>query len=179
MHLLICGGYSDYNKKWVEDVQKTLGGLFDSSEILYYKHWSPYDENADIKPEVENIKKIIGGKKDVVVFGKSAGASLILQAIRNDYIQPVKCVFVGFPYEWSIEQGWDMDDLLGNLNIPTLFLQQSQDLSTPFSKVQEVLKKLAVKNYELVELPGSDHQYADMQELRQYVEPFIKKSIQN
>jgi pimeloyl-ACP methyl ester carboxylesterase len=175
MNLLILGGYSDYNRNWVENIQKNLGPLFESSEILYYKHWSPYNDNADIKPEVENLAKIAEGKKDIVVFAKSAGVSLTLQAIRNGYVNPVKCIFAGMAYEWSKHQGWDMDNLLEHFQIPTLFLQQSQDLSTPFQTIKETLEKLEVINYDLIELPGGDHQYSDMEEIKHSVESFLKQ----
>lgn len=174
MNLVILGGYSDYNKKWVENVKETLGDLFESTEILYYENWLNYKEDTDIRPEVENLKKIAQEKENLVVFGKSAGVSLTLQAIHNGYIKPVGCVFAGMPYEWSIKNGWDIDILLKDFDIPSLFLHQTEDLSTPFKTIKEVLEKLNVKNYELAELPGSDHQYNDMEDIKKYIQLFIK-----
>lgn len=76
-------------------------------------------------------------------------------------------------YDWSIKNGWDMDILLKDFSIPSLFIQQTEDLSTHFEKVRSVLEKLGVKNYELVEVVGSDHQYRDVDEIRKWVERFI------
>ena len=77
-------------------------------------------------------------------------------------------------YEWSTKNGWDMDFLLKNFNIPALFLQQTDDISTPFKTVKEALEKSGAKHYDVVELSGEDHKYKDMQEIRKYAEPFIK-----
>jgi len=176
MNLVILGGYSDYNKEWVENIRKTFGDFFESTDILYYKNWEDYKEDADIRPEVENLKKLAQGKENLVVFGKSVGVALTLQAIQNGYIKPTKCIFSGMAYEWSIKNGWDMDILLKNFDIPTLFLQQTNDVTTPFKKVKEALEKLGVKNYDVVELQGEDHKYNDMQEIRKYAEPFINNS---
>lgn len=176
MNLIILGGYSDYNKEWVENIQKTLGDLFESVDILYYENWADYKEDADIRPEVENLKKIAQGKENLVVFGKSVGVALTLQAIHNGYIKPIKCIFSGMAYEWSIKNGWDMDILLKNFDISALFLQQTDDVTTSFKKVKKVLEKSDVKNCNLIELQGEDHKYNDMQEIRRYVEPFINNS---
>lgn len=173
MNLLILGGYSDYNKEWVENIQKNLADLFESTDILYYENWSNYKEDADISSEVERLREIAEGKDNLVIFGKSVGVALTLQAIHNGYIRPAKCVFVGMAYDWSIKNGWDIDVLLKEFNIPSLFIQQTEDLSTHFEKVKSVLEKLEVKNYQLVEVAGGDHQYSDMNEIRKYVEPFI------
>jgi hypothetical protein len=176
MNLLILGGYSDYNKEWVENIQKTLGDLFESTDILYYENWSNYREDADISGEVERLREIAKGKDNLVIFGKSVGVALTLQAIHNGYIKPTKCIFVGMAYDWSIKNGWDMDTLLKDLNIPSLFIQQTEDLSTHFDRVKSVLEKLEVKNYQLVEVVGGDHQYKNMEEIRKYSEQFIIKS---
>lgn len=176
MNLLILGGYSDYNTEWVKDVKETFGSLFDSSETLQYQNWFDYKEDADLRPEVENIKKIAEGKENLVVFARSVGVALALQAIYNGYIKPVKCVFAGIAYEWSKQNGWDLDVLLKDFSIPTLFIQQTNDLSTPFKTVENVLIKSNVNNYKLIELPGEDHKYKDMQELKNHVESFIKNN---
>ncbi len=176
MNLIILGGYSDYNKEWVENIRKTFGGLFNSVEILYYENWKDYKEDVDIRSEVENLKKLAEGKNDLVIFAKSVGVALTLQAIRNGYIKPIKCIFAGTAYEWSKENGWDMDELLNNFAIPSLFIQQTNDRTTSSTVLREVLNKSGVKNYNLLELPGEDHKYNDIQEIIKNVEPFIKNN---
>jgi alpha-beta hydrolase superfamily lysophospholipase len=173
MNLLILGGYSDYNKEWVENIQKTLADLFESTDILYYENWSNYREDADISSEVERLREVAKEKDNLVIFGKSVGVALTLQAIHNGYIKPKKCIFVGTPYEWSIKNGWDMDILLKDFAVPVLFLQQTEDLSTSFQTIKNLLEKSGVKDYKIVELPGGDHQYNSMDEIRKYSEPFI------
>ena len=173
MNLIILGGYSDYNKELVENIRKTLGDLFESVDILYYENWSDYKEDADIRSEVERLREITQGKEKLVVLGKSVGVAITLQAIHNGYIKPDKCIFLGIAYDWSKSNGWDMDILLKNFDTPTLFLQQTDDVTTSFKKVKEVLEKSDVKNYNLIELQGEDHKYNDMQEIRKYVELFI------
>jgi hypothetical protein len=175
MNLLILGGYSDYNKEWVENIQKTLADLFESTDILYYENWSNYREDADISSEVERLREIAKGKNNLVILGKSVGVALALQAIHNGYVKPAKCIFLGMAYDWSTQNGWDMDTLLKDLDIPSLFIQQTEDLSTYFDKVKSVLEKSEVKNYQLVEVAGGDHKYNNMDEIRKYVEPFIVK----
>jgi alpha-beta hydrolase superfamily lysophospholipase len=174
MNLIILGGYSNYNKEWVENIQKTLGDLFESVDILYYENWQDYKEDADIRPEVEHLKKLAQGKESLVVLGKSVGVALTLQAIHSGYIKPEKCIFLGMAYKWSIENGWDMDVLLKDFDIPTLFFQQTDDYTTSFSAVKEVLEKSGVKNFNMVELSGEDHKYNNMQEIRKHAEVFIK-----
>lgn len=175
MNLIILGGYSDYNKKWVETIKSRLEDLFDSAEILYYENWSNYREDADISSEVERIKEIASSKENLVIFGKSVGVALTLQAIHNGYISPTKCIFAGMAYEWSKKNGWDMDYLLKDFSIPTLFFQQTEDSATPYKKVKEVIEASSVKDYKLVELPGEDHQYNDIEFIRSEVEQFINK----
>lgn len=176
MNLLILGGYSDYNKEWVESIKKTFGDLFESTEIMYYDNWADYKEDADIRPEVEKLKKIAEGKENLIVLAKSVGVALTLQAVHNGYIKPDKCIFLGTAYEWSKQNGWDMDVLLKDFDIPALFFQQTDDTTASFKKIKEVLEALNVKNYDMVELPGEDHKYRDVQDIRRYAEPFIINS---
>ncbi|MEK6846667.1 MAG: hypothetical protein AABY16_00710 [Nanoarchaeota archaeon] len=171
MKLILLGGNSVHNKKWIEAVRDELKNLFDECVVHYYEHWKTKGEiNWNI--EIENLVKNIGDS-NCIIFAKSAGIGVALQAIYQKKIKPKKCIFVGIPLEWAEIYGNNLSPYFINYKVPTMFIQQTNDPYTSFNDLKLFLKKNKVENCNLKEFSGNDHNYNDFVEIRKLVKEFL------
>lgn len=172
MKLLLLSGNSISNKKWIEEVGQILNPLFDEIKIHYYKHWETGEEIIDLDSELSTLTAEINEWKDYMIFAKSAGCLLTLKGIYEKKIHPLKCVFVGAAIDWGKERQFLVGDWLKNYNTTTFFIQKTNDPVISFKNLKKILEDLDVKNYSLKEIPGNDHNYLDLEFLRQVIENF-------
>ncbi len=168
----MLGGNYSKNREWLNEIRNVLSDLFEEIIIHEYKHWK---EGGDINwdEEIKAISKYSTEKK-LVIFAKSAGASLAIKAIKERAIKPFKSIFFGLPISWSIERGNNLGENLEGYSVPTMFIQQTADPYASFDELKNLILKSKVKNYELVEIPGDTHSYRDIKKIRELVLRFIK-----
>lgn len=171
MNLILLPGNNKSNKEWIQKIEVELKDLFDSTLIQYYDHWKDNKPIIDLDLELNELVK--NNNAVDVVFAKSAGILLALKAIKNHLIKPKKCIFVGFPINWARINNFDIDIWLENYQIPTMFIQNSEDPAFSFKDLREFLYKKALKNYDIVELPGNSHDYNDISKLRKLIVTFL------
>jgi hypothetical protein len=167
MHLIIPPGNSpEYNEQWLKDSVKNYSDLFESTKTIIYEHWTKEMESYDREVEVQKLADAVADLDgNYVIFAKSLGTQITIQAVNEGKINPPKCFFVGSPLN-------DID--LGEYNIPTIFVQQTDDM---FFKYVDLEKKLKDKNfkYELIEIPGENHAYDNYEELKEILKKLIEK----
>ncbi len=174
MDLILLSGNSVRTKEWIESVEEELRGLFDSTYIHYYNHWQTGEKNIDLDFELGRLSKYLNNKKNYVIFAKSAGVVLAIRAISEGKISPKKCMFVGIPLSWCIEQGISFTSWIKNYKIPTYFVQKTEDPYLNSDKLNKILEENDVKNFKLIEIPGEDHHYENLKELKELMKELIK-----
>lgn len=168
MHLIILPGNSkEYNEQWLYDSEKNYKDLFDSTTTHVFKHWETGEDMIDIPTEVEKLIKEVEGKDDYVIFAKSAGTQTTATAVAEGKISPKKCVFVGSPW------GGLSKDILSKYNIPTLFIQQTDDMFFKYPELEKLLKGSGIQNYKLIETPGNNHAYDNYDEIKGWIKEFV------
>lgn len=172
MDLILFSGNSLIHKEWIEEVEKTLKPLFDKTYIQYYKHWDDEAEVIYLDKELNEAKKVISDYQNYVIFGKSAGTLLALKGISEGVFKPQSCVFVGLPVSWGRSYGFNVDDWIYKLDVPTLFIQKSKDPVMSYDDLVTYLDEREVNKYHTVELEGDDHYYDDLDLLKELIEGF-------
>jgi hypothetical protein len=175
MNLILLSGNSIKNKDWIEKIKQLFVRDFDSVFIQYYKHWKTQEEFIDFDYELSVLEKNTKTSNNYVVFAKSAGAVLTLIALKQNKIKPKKIIFLGLPVEWAKEQGRDLGHLVHNLEIPFLFIQNSEDPYCSYQSLSKFLKDKTIKNYKTFEFKNNTHDYENYEKIKEIVLNFIKK----
>lgn len=174
MNLILLPGNSKSNKEWIDEVRDSLQNLFLSTHVIYYDHWF-VDEKKDIDLEVEQRKlvRIAEDLDEYVIFAKSAGSLLAIKSVREGLIHPKKCIFAGHPVNWARYKEFPIEKWIKDFAVPSLFIQKTSDPSFGFFELSNYLHENNVQEFELLEIPGDDHNYEDLELIRREIERFI------
>lgn len=167
------------NKSWVFEVEAKLGDLFERTYIHVYKHWTDNKPLINLDFELSKLGEVLKEFEDYTIFAKSAGTLLTLRGVHEGVLAPDKCIFVGLPVPWGVQNKFDCNTWLQNYSISTLFIQKSLDPASSFEDVKALLLDKEVANCDLRELPGDTHDYEDLNLLRELVEQFMQSHKSN
>jgi len=145
--------------------------LLSNVKSLHYSHWDSEHNNFNFELESENLIKKMENGKNFIVFAKSVGAILALRTIHNKKLTPKACIFVGSAVRWARETQKGIDSWLQGYSIPTLFIQKTSDPAISFEDLKKTLTLSKAKNYKLLQLPGDNHDYED-------IEPLVNSSLE-
>lgn len=159
--------------EWMREVEDKIKPLFDETKLLEYKHFETGEELIDLEHESDKLEELIYDLGEYLIVAKSAGSILAVKNIFENKINPIGCVFMGVPILWAREKGFEVDKWIKNYSMPTLFIQQTNDPYMPAEKLREWLLENNVSNYTLVEVPGDNHHYEDLELLKSGIEKFI------
>lgn len=169
--VLLPGNSKAANEKWIKDVAESVKDSFDSTYIHTYQHWF-LGGSIDLENELKRLSESIKNLDDYVVFAKSAGAILTYMAVERDILHPKKCIFIGTAIAFAKSLSLSPENLVQKFSIPTLYIQKTADPAYSFNDLKSFLMDMKAKNYELIELPGSDHDYNDINKLRDLIVGF-------
>jgi alpha/beta superfamily hydrolase len=164
--LILLAGNSAGNKNWIEEVGETMAGDFKEVYVQHYDHWETDEGMIDLELEKSKLRKSTEDCSNCVVFGKSAGVILALQALESGIIDPYAMFFVGFPYHFAERIGADPDRLLKNVDIPVRIVQKETDPAINAEDLRQILDKIDNDNIEFERIPGDNHHYGDIDFLR-------------
>lgn len=176
MNLILLPGNSKENKSWIENVEKTLNDIFDTSYIQYYQHWADGSSMIDINFEEDILKsKLIEvPKTEYSVFAKSAGCLLTIKAINDNVLNPKYCIFTGFPSHFARQLEIPFEEYLINASSKSalLFIQKSKDPASSFKELNDMVVKCNL-TCQMEKIPGDNHKYDDLQLLKKIISEFI------
>ncbi len=173
MNLILLGGNNIGNKKWIHGMENLFKPYF-ATHTLNYKHWETGDEWVNPDREMKRLAEISEKMGDYIIFSRSAGTMITLMGISKGLINPNRCIFVGISIKWSEYFDPDYDKWLKNFTTPSLIIQKSKDPAISTEKLQSFLAEKNFANYKLKELPGEDHYYGNIEELRDLTIDFCK-----
>ena len=175
MKLILLPGNNAGNESWIRQVRDSLQDKFDGSYLQGYDHWSSGKPVIDLDAELQKLASADVMKDSYAVFGKSAGVVLALKGISEGKIHPRKCIFVGTPVYWCKQNSFPLSDWLEGYSVPTLFVQKTRDPAATFEFLKGYLAKRNVQKHTMVEMPGDDHDYAEIDELKRIITEYISK----
>ena len=125
--------------------------------------------------ELKRLSKYLKDKKDYIIFAKSVGVILALKAISDKKLKklkPSKCIFAGMAFSWAKLQNIDLNSLFKNYEVPTLFIQNSNDPAIPFHQLTEFLTQTQIKSYQITKFSGNEHKYDDIEKLSNLISQY-------
>ena len=176
MNIFLLPGKSSKNKDWAEKVASIFEARNHTTSILHYSHWEPESAEFNFDSELRKLNTLVGKRNKIIIFAKSIGTILTLQAIHQKDIKPSACIFVGTAIEWAKESEKDIGLWLKEYSVPTLFIQKSEDPAISFDNLKRLLVASGTKKYELLNLPGNNHEYEDAELLVNSSLEFVNKT---
>jgi predicted alpha/beta hydrolase family esterase len=175
MHLIILPGNSkEFNEQWLYDSEEAYKDLFESTTTHVYESWKTGDEIADVKVEADKLTKEAEKLEgDYVILAKSIGTIATVTAIGLGQISPKKCIFVGCPWGSFSERQGEFESLISKFKVPTLFIQQTDDMFFKYAELEKVIKEAGLENYNLIEIEGNNHAYDNYDKIKQMVKEFL------
>lgn len=179
--IILLGGNSYEHKEWLTYLKKSLKKIFNDRDGEYeilsysYKHWILGDDLIDFTYEYNQIKKMYSGNKSVIFIAKSVGTLLAFKLIYDEVINPQYCVFMGVPINWAYDYNFKIDNWSRNFNIPTLFLQNSQDPHYSSDMLKQYLDIQNISNFKYITFKNSTHKYEEFDEINKEIVTFKKE----
>lgn len=174
MNLILLSGESISNKDWIESVEKSLADLFDQTKILYYDHWQTGEEIISLEKEYPKLINVSSDFGPYCIFAKSIGSVLAARGIAEKKLNPVKCIFVGPAWLVGERNVPDFKNWIEGFSTPTLFITKTADPVAPAATLRDLLEKHHVQNYQFVEIPGDNHKYEDLEQIKTLVTEFLQ-----
>ncbi len=175
-HLIVLSGNSLKNKAWGELIVEHYGPMYDSVFMLHYNHWESGEPLIDFVSEEAKLREHImtlSPDIEVILFAKSAGSLLALQAIAHGAVTPARCVFFGMPLDMAVE-GLFKDDWspLTTLMVPAIAFHNIEDPTTSYAFTKMTLEEKA-PSITLITTHEADHWYGDLTTYDPHITTFL------
>ena len=143
---------------WLTSLLEALGSTEGETTVLEYRHWA--DESVpDPGYEASRLESIV----TECVVAKSLGTWIATEAFCAHGFLPRSAVLIGCPLARHGADGFVRLEAFVAA-VPTLFIQQRDDKVGSYRELAAAVGGWS--NATLVEIPGSDHVYADIDLLR-------------
>jgi hypothetical protein len=167
--IVLLPGNSKSNKSWIKSVQKAIRNDYKKVYTQFYKHWELNEKLINLEREMKILCEEIQGWDQYLIFAKSAGTLLALQAIEEYEIRPSGCLFAGFPYSFGQRLGVNVKKLLKDIQVPLKIVQQKEDPAIHADDLQEILGRINNSFIELITIKGESHYYGDLDLLKKHI----------
>lgn len=178
--LLLLPGNNPNQRQWIEKVYTALADLYDEAVALAYAHWEQEQaEFIDFDAELKRLTGTVAPDRTWSLLGKSAGVLLGLLAVQQQIIAPQIGFFLGTPITWAQERGLDITPLLQRFPARSVFVQKSRDPVCHAGDLRETLREIGMTRYTVIELPGADHDYDDLDRIKEIVSEARTRNAQD
>lgn len=130
----------------------------------------------DFDIELNHLADYLKGKREYIIFAKSAGVALALKGISEEKINPARCIFLGTPVNWAKENNIQIEEWIYRLKANSVFVQKKDDPAISAGKLKEFLDKNRVRNYIFKEIHGDNHHYDDISQIRKFMIEFLMEN---
>lgn len=168
MNIFVLPGNNPKTESWAANLLREFEAPNIKMSIQHYKHWDSDERQfVNINGEVERLQ----GREIDLLIAKSAGVMIGLLAYAKRIIAPQRLIFIGTPVIGFREEKIDLRQLVSGLNVPCLFIQQTNDKAGSCVNLREEISDISM--VELVEIPGADHQYSDLKLLAKRIKRWL------
>lgn len=168
MNIFALPGISPKTERWAANLLKELEAPDRTMTVQHYKHWDCDDRQClDLSGEIERLRDC---RIDLLV-AKSLGVMIGLSACGKGMIAPRQIVCIGTPVTSLREENIDLRLAVTQLNIPSLFIQQTNDVVGSCASLREAVS--GIPAVEIVEIPGDNHQYKDLKLLARHIKRWL------
>ncbi len=164
MNIVGFPGINPQTEQWIKDLIQALDLGHTSTYVHRYHHW----DNPGTKMNLDNELASIAKEEVDVVIAKSVGVVLALTGKAKGLIVSKSYIFIGTPVSGMHERNLKYLKGLVNAIEPCLFIQQRDDRAGSFKALQQYITQSSL--IELVDIPGSDHKYAEIHLLKKIIE---------
>ena len=166
MKLIALPGQNQATETWLAELVGLVTTGEDTLQQLHYRHW---DESGE--PDVAHEAARIADSQCDLVIAKSLGTLIALTAFKQSNFQPDQAIFIGIPFN---HYSADYLELLREFTVatPALFIQQTADVTGRFDALNDKYADVA----DVVEVPGSDHFYGDLEQLGKLISAWLTQS---
>ena len=163
MKLIALPGQNQATEPWLAEIVGLVTTSGDTVDQLHYRHW---DEPG--QPDVAHEASRIANLQCDLVIAKSLGTLIALTAFKQSDFRPDRAVFIGIPFN---HYSADYLQLLREFAVatPALFIQQTADITGRFDTLNTKYADVA----EVTEVPGSDHFYGDVEQLKKLISGWL------
>lgn len=167
-HLLILGGNSKNNILWLSEFKNEFSKDYEVCDI-FYEHWKKNNE-INFYTELEKIEQAVINIKEFSIISKSIGSVISIIGISEKKIKPKKVVILGYPLKLINEKKPNVNLLIKEISkeIEVLVIEQKDD---PIGKYKDVKNEL--NNMNIIEIPGNDHCYDDINIIKPIIDKFL------
>lgn len=165
MKILGLPGVIPETNKWMQELFQALDANSFDSRIQEYRHWS---DNSDVDTDHEACCL----KQSLVdlVIAKSLGTFVSTYAFDTYNFRPLRAVFIGSPIRRHSSNNFELLSKFVK-SVPTLFIQQTLDFNGSYNELSKTVH--AFSNAEIIEVPGDDHVYSNIDELQRIIHPML------
>lgn len=162
MKVLIFGGQSPSNKRWISHLKELLQLKYEDAEIIChtYDYWvkglTKSNDAAQADYEVELAIKAYQSIPFDLVIGKSFGAYMSISCVKSCKFS--KLLLIGVPISEDLFVSSKFIELIKNTDIPTMCLINGNDSVSDAKKLDKIVK-LNVNISQVLFTPGGDHKY--------------------
>lgn len=167
MEVLGLPGRNPETEDWLRSLCARLGLV--PTEVMRYRHWDQ-PVPADAGFEAHRL----AGRGVELVIGKSLGTLVTALAHAAGSFRADSAILIGVPLRGLDELQLDAYRRLATA-VPTLFVQQSLDFTGSHAELSNWARSL--ERATVVEVPGSDHAYADLDALAAVIGPWLAERL--
>jgi hypothetical protein len=173
MNLILLPGNSKRNKTWLETVDTRLQKYFKNTYRQNYSHWDKGEPEIDLSFELKKLNKNTPNLRPYAIFAKSVGTLLALKAIYENKILPSWCLFAGMPLELVKNENIDLEKWFNATTCPIYIIQNDSDPVGNYNDVRRFLNDIDRPDINVIEAPGSTHNYDDIDFLEKLVQELL------
>jgi len=168
-NLLILGGNSGNNIKWIKAMQKKYSEDY-NTRTIFFDNWHD-NTDLDFSKELVKLKNMVKEIDDYYIVAKSAGAILSLIAISENIISPNKIAIMGVPLKYAKQKNINLEDIITCVGAKKeiLVIQQKND---PQGKSEEI-RKILPSNIKVIEIMGNQHTYTKIEMIKSFIDDFF------
>lgn len=171
-YLIILGGNSQGNKKWVQEMNNCLRQSY-SSLRFYYSHWETENSDIDFEKELRQLSKLIKNKniRNYSLVAKSAGFILALQGTANGELRPRTIIGYGLPIEYAEYRGINLKTLIEH-SAKAASVMCVQAYEDPQGSLADT-ERLIADMIPVVGIEGQTHDYSQFEGMSNIAKAFV------
>ena len=170
MKILNLPGINPITEQWMKNLSNILDLGQTTAKVQKYQCWNIPGSGFDLEVEIGKAEK----EHADVIIAKSIGTVLALNGYQRGLFTARRYIFIGTPIRGLKDREKNILRVLVTGAIPVLFIQQSDDRAGNIHELRKLV--VATASVTVMEIPGDDHMYSDIHQLKSIIEKWYEDS---